>query len=80
MTEYLDSLLRPLLKNPIELSIKQTEDEQGILLSVTLHKLDMGRVIGKSGDNIKAIRTIMHTRGEKEGKRVSVILQEPIVK
>lgn len=78
MEDYLTNLLSPILDEPQKLEITTTEDERGVLLTVHLHKNDMGRVIGKSGETIKSIRLIMHILGNRHEKLVSVKIAEPI--
>lgn len=77
MNEYLRYLLHPILLHPDKLVITTTEDADGTLLSVQVAPKDTGRVIGKAGETIKAIRTIIHAAGSSESKRVSVRVLEP---
>lgn len=60
-----------------EVHIKKTKDDMGILLSVRLDKADMGKVIGKGGETIKSIRTIVRAIGMAEGARVNIKVEEP---
>lgn len=77
MKEYLTSLLQPILDNPELLTITESNDDQGELLSVKVSKTDMGRVIGKEGQTIKIVRTFIHMIGARQGKNISIKILEP---
>jgi len=75
--QYLISIISPLIKHPEDLVVTPSSDEMGVLLSVSLHKEDMGAIIGKSGETAKAIRLLLRIVGIKVGARVSMRINEP---
>ena len=75
--DYVISILTPLLDQPQELSISETQDPMGILLTIALHKDDMGVVIGKAGETAKALRHLARIVGIKGNARVSLKIAEP---
>ena len=75
--EYLFSVLHPLLNNPEALKITKSADEMGILLSVDLHRSDMGTVIGKAGETAKCIRLLLKVFGSRNQARISMKINEP---
>lgn len=79
MELYLKAMIEPLLFEPKALNIVMANDELGTLFTVSVAKKDMGMVIGKSGETVKAIRTIMHNLGSKNRMKVSVKINEPII-
>jgi hypothetical protein len=52
--------------------ISRSVDERGVLLELTVDKEYCGRVIGKGGENSKAIRTLLHTLGVQNDARYSL--------
>jgi predicted RNA-binding protein YlqC (UPF0109 family) len=48
------------------------EDEETIVLELSVAEDDRGKVIGRQGRTAKALRAIMKADGTKEGKRVLV--------
>lgn len=76
MKNLLEFLLINLVDNPDQISI-DVEEQDGLTV-YTLHvaAADMGKVIGKQGVVINAIRTVARVRAVKEGKRISVILAD----
>jgi uncharacterized protein len=49
-----------------------TEDDDTIVLELSVAEDDRGKVIGRHGRTAKALRAIMKADGTKEGKRVLV--------
>ncbi len=77
MKELLKVIVLPLVENPQEVEITETEKEDGeILLSLKVASGDMGKVIGKQGRIAKAIRTVMKAAANKDGKKVAVEIVE----
>lgn len=70
--EYLLDLLAPFLEHRDSVRIQKSLDERGVLLSVTLHKDDMGMVIGHGGKTADAIRHIIRVISLKNGSYTSV--------
>ncbi len=69
MKELLVFILTNALPN-VEFSVDQTEDEQGIVFTINLPEAERGKIIGKGGRNIKAIRDIVSIIARREDKRV----------
>lgn len=78
MKDLLQYILKNLVDNPDEITIKQSQDETGLItFNVTVSQADMGKVIGRGGKVINAIRQIIKIKSIKEGKRININLQEP---
>lgn len=70
-----DAVVRPLLDFEDELSIEAAEDEDGtICVDIRVYDEDAGKVIGRQGRVIKAIRTLARACAAREGVRVEVEL------
>ena len=76
-SDYLKLILAPLLNHPEALQVVSTQDQMGILLTVDVHKDDMGIAIGKSGETAKAVRHLVRIVGIKAKARVSIKINEP---
>lgn len=76
--EYLENVVKGLVEYPDSVFVERVVDEMGVLLSLSVDRVDMGKVIGRNGDNAKAIRTIIRMFGMKNNARVNVKILEPI--
>ena len=75
--QYIGEIIKPLVDNPGDVRTEVSQDDMGILVSILLHPNDMGHVIGKNGETIKALRHIARVIGAKNAARLSVKLVEP---
>lgn len=75
--EFLEFVIKGLVDHPEEVKIVRTVDEMGVLLMLDLHPDDMGKVIGRSGNTAKAIRTLLRVVGMKHNARVNLKINEP---
>ena len=75
--DYLVTIIKPMVKHPDYVSVAESQDPMGILLTLDLHKEDMGIVCGKGGETAKSIRTLVRIVGFTSGARVSVKINEP---
>lgn len=75
--DILEKILTALVNNPQEVKIQRIVDEMGVLLRVRLHPQDMGLVLGRKGENIKAIKNIVKAIGSKNHARVNIKIEEP---
>jgi predicted RNA-binding protein YlqC (UPF0109 family) len=48
------------------------EDDETVVLELSVAEDDRGKVIGRQGRTVKALRSIMKAGGVREGKRVLV--------
>jgi predicted RNA-binding protein YlqC (UPF0109 family) len=75
----LEQIVRAIVSNPDEIEIDRTVDEMGVLLRLRVDGNDMGKLIGRDGAMVKAIRTLLRGIGMKHNARVNVKLLEPYV-
>ena len=74
---FLDHVVKSLVDNPDAVVVKRTVDEMGVLLSLDVDPADMGKIIGRSGNTAKAIRTLLRVVGMKNNARVNLKINEP---
>ena len=75
--QFLEYVIKSLVDNADDVKITRVVDEMGVLLTLSVHKDDMGKVIGRSGATAKAIRTILRVVGMKYDARVNLKIEEP---
>ena len=69
MVEY---MTKALVDNPEAVHISETTGGSSILIDLFVAPGDIGRVIGRKGRHINAMRTLARVLGAKMGKRVSL--------
>lgn len=75
--EFVKFVIANLAQYPDEIILEKTIDDMGILITLQVHKDDMGRIIGKNGQTIKSIRTLLKVIGSKQEQRVNLKIIEP---
>ena len=56
-----------LVDKPVEVNVEAVESDQTIIYELTVGDGDYGKVIGKKGRNVSALRTILFAINAKEG-------------
>jgi predicted RNA-binding protein YlqC (UPF0109 family) len=75
--QFLEYVIKALVDNPNDVKIARTVDEMGVLMTLEVNAIDMGKVIGRSGNTAKAIRTLLRVVGMKNNSRVNLKINEP---
>lgn len=75
--QFLENLVKTLVDHPEAVVVNRTVDEMGVLLTLDVHAEDMGKIIGRSGNTAKAIRTLLRVVGMKNDARVNLKINEP---
>ena len=72
LEELLLVLARSLVEEPDAVEVSGTESDSRVDLELRVAQEDMGKIIGRQGRTIRAIRTVVKAASVKLGKRVSV--------
>lgn len=75
--EFLEYVVKALVDYPQKVVIDRKVDEMGVLITLRLDPADMGKIIGRSGNTAKAIRTLLRVVGMKNNARVNLKIEEP---
>ena len=75
--EFLLFVLDAIVEDKDQLSIEGQVDDLGVLLTVKVSDRDMGKLIGKAGQTIKALRTLLRIVGGNANQRVNLKVLEP---
>ena len=67
MLEFIEQAIKLLVDKPDEVKVDIVETEQRIIYELTVGEGDYGKVIGKHGRNISALRTLIFAINAKEG-------------
>ena len=69
MKQLIEHIVRALVDHPEDIVITEVDGERTIIFELRCHKEDIGKVIGKSGKTVSAIRTLLNTAAAKQGRR-----------
>ena len=72
LKQVLVDIARAIVDNPDAVSVEETIDGDDVELVLTVHEDDTGMVIGHHGRIAKAIRQVMKSAANTEGKHVTV--------
>jgi predicted RNA-binding protein YlqC (UPF0109 family) len=78
MEDLLEYLARAIVDDPAAVSVESFEEDDGtIVLELEVAEGDAGKVIGRGGRTIAALRTVVKASSVKEGRRVLVDVVDP---
>jgi uncharacterized protein len=69
MKELVEAIAKALVDNPGQVQVRAIEGEQVTVFELRVHPSDLGKVIGRQGRNVDAIRTILSAVAMKLRKR-----------
>lgn len=69
MKELVEYIAKNLVDNPEEVDIRQVDREKTVVLELKVSPPDVGKVIGRGGRTVKAIRTILSAAATRASKR-----------
>ncbi|MGG4146126.1 KH domain-containing protein [Paenibacillus algorifonticola] len=72
MKELILVIAKALVDHPEDVSVKERDDDRGIVYELSVHAEDVGKIIGKQGRIAKAMRTVVTSAAVKSEKRVIV--------
>jgi hypothetical protein len=72
MRELVEFIAKSLVDDPSQVHVSEIEGENSVILELRVGPEDMGRVIGKGGRTVNAVRTLIRVLAAKQGKRVTL--------
>ena len=76
MKEAVEKIVKAIVSEPDAVEISEFADGKNVKIEVRVAGGDMGKVIGREGRTVKAIRSILFFAGQKQGKRFQLDLVE----
>jgi predicted RNA-binding protein YlqC (UPF0109 family) len=70
--QFVEYIVKSLVGHPDDVIVDRVIDEKGVLLSLTVHPDDLGRVIGKRGVTAQSLRTLLRALGTKNDARYNL--------
>jgi uncharacterized protein len=72
MKALVEYLIKSLADQPDQVALAEHETDDSILLELRISPDDVGKIIGKNGNTINAIRTILQAAASSHKKRVKL--------
>lgn len=69
-------IAKSIVDNPDRVEVNEVEGERAVVFELRVAPEDMGKVIGKKGRVIHAVRALVQAAAAKEGKRATVEILE----
>ncbi|MBS4164335.1 UPF0109 protein [Candidatus Protochlamydia amoebophila] len=77
MKEFVAYIVKNLVDHPDKVKINEIGGTQTLIIELSVEKSDIGKIIGKKGKTINAIRTLLMSVASRNGIRVNLeILEE----
>lgn len=76
MQEFLEYVIRQLIEYPDEMVLTHQETPRKIIFHLRLRQSDIGKVIGKHGHTIAAIRNLLNAASARHNQRASLEIVE----
>lgn len=76
MKDTLNYILTSIVDKPEDVEVMEEENQGIVNFTIKVAQEDMGKVIGKEGKVIKAIRNVMRIPGVLQSKKIYITLAE----
>lgn len=76
MKEFVAYIVKNLVDHPERVRINEVGGTQTLIIELAVEKGDIGKIIGKQGKTINAIRTLLMSVASRNGIRVSLEIIE----
>ncbi len=76
MKDLIEYIATSLVDHPEQVRVTAVEGEQSTVLELKVAKEDLGKVIGKQGRTVKALRAILAAASSRAGKQTTLEILE----
>ena len=76
MKDLIHYIVTALVDHPDEVQVNETEQDDTIIIELTVAKEDLGKVIGKQGRTARAMRSLLSAAAGKINKRSRLEIME----
>jgi len=74
--ELIETIARALVDEPNSVEVNAVDREDAVVFELTVAPDDIGKVIGRQGRTIKALRTLLHAASIKTQRRAELEVME----
>lgn len=75
--DFIEYVVKSIVDDPDVVEVIRSVDNLGVLITLKVSKVDMGKIIGKNGQTAKALRILLRMMGAKQDLRINLKIIEP---
>ncbi len=72
MKDLVEYIAKSLVADPSQVQVSEVTGSGSLIIELRVSPEDMGRIIGKNGRVVNAIRTLLRASAARQGKRVTL--------
>ncbi len=72
LKDLAEFLIKSLADHPDQVELEEREEDDTVLIELKIAQDDLGKIIGKNGNTINAIRTVLQTAASSHKKRAKL--------
>ncbi|MEP6938000.1 MAG: KH domain-containing protein [Chthoniobacterales bacterium] len=76
MKQFLEFIIRQLVEFPDEVVLSEAPSGKTTIFRLVMRRSDVGRVIGRNGQTIQAIRALLSSAAQRHGERALLEIVE----
>ncbi len=76
MKDFVEYIVKNLVDHPDQVKINEVGGQHTLIIELGVEKSDIGKVIGKKGKTINALRTLLMSVASRNGLRVNLEIVE----
>ncbi len=76
MRQFLEFIIRHLVEFPDEVMLSEIPQDRLTIFRLQMRQTDVGRIIGRNGQTIRAIRALLASAAARHGQRVTLDIIE----
>ncbi len=76
--EFVRYVLSQICEHTNDIRVESVDDDRGTLVTVHVKEEDMGRLIGKEGQTVSALRTLLTVLSARGGFRMNLKVADPV--
>ena len=76
MRETIEIIVKAIVDDTEAVDVREVEQKGALLIEVRVAEADMGKVIGRQGRTVRALRSLLHAAGVKRNRRYILDIME----
>lgn len=76
MRETIEMIVKAIVDDAEAVDVREVEQKGALLIEVRVAEGDIGKVIGRQGRTVRALRSLLHAAGLKQNRRYTLEIVE----